>query len=144
MNTDSTAAGVTFFAAIHLLLWSVIVASGLYLAHAIYHKYHKQQFIRRADGQPLVPRLALINSHLWVGLIIWLTAFVAVLFYSSLETAYRPKTVIKSVNPQLQRQLQALDNAPSPVIAPSIPSYDMEQALQRNRQENQRARETFQ
>ncbi len=138
---EATAVGVTVFAAIRFLLWLIVIISGAYLVRTMYLDYHQYQITSRM-GRPWLSHL--LSTSLGWGMIVWLCIIAGVLFYTGLETSYRPKTVIRSVNPELQRQLRARDSMPPPVIAPTQPTYNMDQALKNNRQENQKVREAFQ
>jgi hypothetical protein len=67
---------------------------------------------------------------------------VVVAMATSVETAYRPKTVVQPKNPQLEQRLKKVDSAPLPTVKPA-PGRDPEEAYRKNREENEAARREF-
>lgn len=137
---DITGLSVAGFSVILLVLWLVIALWTVSLFRKIY-----------VSAQPSDENDAETFS-VWqkhhIGIVVWLVALVAVIYYTNHESAYRPKTVI--ANPaqyQLEAEMQKVDEAELPKIKPAQPMTPMDgdakDALEANDASNAAAREAF-
>lgn len=67
---------------------------------------------------------------------------VAAMVVTTRETAYRPKVTVNPANPALQERLKRVDEA-TPEVAPADARPSWDEVQQKNREENERAREEF-
>ena len=114
---DMTAIGVMFFALLKIAIWLGLLALGFYYGRQIWAQMNPDTL---ESEEPVhdVDQLAVLRQNRYkIGG--WTMAFFAAVFFTQIEAAYRPKTVIQSDNLVLEQQLREVDRATAPVIKPA-------------------------
>jgi len=141
---DITGISVFGFALVKVVLWILVIVSAI----AIYLRV-TNQIDRARNPLKIVDDRHVVSWVLWsnkVLISLWVVFFAAAVIYSQMEMGYRPKTVIQPANPLLEERLRVYDEAPAPVIGEA--KSDLRDAAnegysERNREENQAAKEAF-
>jgi heme/copper-type cytochrome/quinol oxidase subunit 2 len=134
---DITGLSVTVFFFLFIFLRIIIVMWAIWLGRRIYKDAQGND-----DGYAVWKKNRL-------AIVLWVIAFIGVIFYYDQESAYRPKTVIE--NPaqyERDRYLLERENAETPKIKPSAPLTPMdgdkaEEYYEKSRDSNAKAKEEF-
>lgn len=145
---EVTAISTTFFALVKLVLWLGVVAWAIALGRKLWREADPKP---SADADGGIDEVVTVTwPDVWwnnrLNVAAWAIAFFAAIFFTQLEPAYRPKTVIQPNNAVLEQQLRELDRMPAPEIGPA--EGDLRDAAnagyaEQNLEENEAARERF-
>ena len=141
---DMTAIGVMVFALLKVAIWLGLIGLGIYLGRKIWLQL---QLVPSQEGESVAPTehyQVFWHNRYHIGG--WVMLFFAAVFFTQIEAAYRPKTVVQPDNPVLEQQLREIDRTAAPVIQPA--QGDLRDAAnanysEQNAQDNASAREQF-
>ena len=128
---DQTAVSVLFFTIMRTVLWICVVLYGVIIARRI---------VRAMDTTP--DEMGRVFSAHLRGVVLWIVIFVGAVTVSTMETAYRPKTVI-APRDEFSERMRAQKERPLPSVkaVPARPSW--EEVDKKNKEENEKARQEF-
>lgn len=138
---DITALSVFGFSIVKLLIWLMVILFAIFVARKV---------IKQANSEVVTEgNASQFGDVLWSNkgiIFLWVVVFFAAMFFSQMEAAYRPKTVVQPNNSGLQQELRKLDQAEKPKIDPAegdTRDKANDGYSKRNREGNVGAREDF-
>lgn len=128
---DQTGISVYFFTMLKVVVWIGVIYFGAKILIPIIRAF------KEGDDEGWQALHANTNRIIMLVLV-----FITAVFFTGVESAYRPKTVIKPSN-LYEKRLQANEGKPLPPIqeAPTKPSW--KEVEEKNRAENEQARKEF-